>query len=168
MYSRIKLFGHPIHPMLIAYPIAAYTGSLAGYSIYAATGGMFWLKLAIALNVAGVGMATLAALPGAIDWAFGIPSGTGAKRDGLTHGLLNVTSLGFFAAALAIYVSHWNGPATSATAGIVLSAIGWLCTLAAGWYGWILVQGWHVGVDMNESQVRSESVLQEARARRAS
>ena len=117
---------------------------------------MFWLKLAIALNVVGVGMAVVAALPGAIDWAFGIRSGTGAKRDGAKHGLLNVSSLGFFAEALAIYAGHWNGPATSATAGVVLAAFGWLCTLAAGWYGWMLVQGWHVGVDMHESQVRSE------------
>ena len=168
MYSRIKIFGHPLHPMLVAYPIAAYTGALVGYSIYAATGGMFWLKLAIALNVAGVGMAVVAALPGFIDWAFGIPRKTGAKKDGIKHALLNVGALGFFAVALAIYVGHWNGPATSAAAGVVLAAIGWLLTLAAGWYGWTLVQGWHVGVSLHESQVRSEPTLQEARARKAS
>jgi hypothetical protein len=46
--------------------------------------------------------------------------------------------------------------------------LGWLLTLAAGWYSWMLVQGWHVGVDLHESQVRSEPTLQEARARRAS
>jgi uncharacterized membrane protein len=168
MFSKIKIFGHPIHPMLVAYPIAAYTGTLVGYSIYAATGGMFWLKLAIALNVVGVGMAVVAAVPGFIDWAFGIPRGTGAKKDGIKHGLLNTASLVLFAITLGIYAGHWNGPATSATAAVVLSAIGWLCTLAAGWYGWMLVQGWHVGVDLHESQVRSEPVLQEARARKAS
>ena len=163
MYSKIKLFGHPIHPMLVAYPIAAYTGTLAGYSIYGATGNFFWLKLTIALNVVGVGGAVLAALPGFLDWLLGIPSGTGAKKDGLVHGLLNVASLAVFAGALATYAGHWNGPATSATAGIVLSAIGVGFTLAAGWCGWTLVQGWHVGVDLTGKQAQSDPTLQELR-----
>jgi uncharacterized membrane protein len=25
MYSRVKVFGHPVHPMIVAYPIAFYT-----------------------------------------------------------------------------------------------------------------------------------------------
>ena len=54
MYSKIKIFGHPIHPMMIAYPIACYTGTLVGYCLYGATGSFFWLKLAIALNVAAM------------------------------------------------------------------------------------------------------------------
>jgi len=163
VYSKLKLFGHPIHPMLVSFPIAAYTGTLAGYCIYAVTGGAFWLKLAIALNVVGVGMAVLAALPGFVDWAFGIPRGTGAKKDGMKHGLLNVVSLGLFAVTLGIYAGHWNGPAPTATVGIVLGAIGWLCTLAAGWYGWMLVQGWHVGVDLKGEQAQYDPTLQEYR-----
>ena len=168
MYSKIKLFGHPIHPMLIAYPIAFYTSTLAGFCIYAATGTMFWLKLTIAVNLAGIVMAALAALPGFLDWLLGIPSGTGAKTDGMKHGLLNVASLGLFVASFAAYASHWNGPSAGAGLGIVLAVLGVLCTLAAGWYGWMLVQGWHVGVDMKGSQVQVDSVLQEARARKAS
>jgi uncharacterized membrane protein len=34
MYSRLKIFGHPIHPMLVAYPIALYTSTLVAYLIY--------------------------------------------------------------------------------------------------------------------------------------
>src|SRR5438067_13766125 len=109
MYSKIKLFGHPIHPMLIAYPIAFYTSTLVGFCIYAATGTMFWLKLTIAVNLAGIVMAALAALPGFLDWLLGIPSGTGAKTDGMKHGLLNVASLGFLVASFVSYASHWNG-----------------------------------------------------------
>ena len=37
MYSKIKIFGHPIHPMLVAYPIAFYTSTLVGFIIYGAT-----------------------------------------------------------------------------------------------------------------------------------
>jgi uncharacterized membrane protein len=27
MYSKVKIIGHPIHPMLVAYPIALYTST---------------------------------------------------------------------------------------------------------------------------------------------
>lgn len=168
MYSKIKLFGHPIHPMLVAYPIAFYTSTLVGFIVYGATNDFFWLKLAIAANLAGIAMAVVAALPGFLDWLLGIPSGTDAKKDGLVHGVFNVTALGLFVASFAAYASHWNGPATGAGLGIALSAIGVGCTLAAGWYGWMLVQGWHVGVDLTGQQVQADPTLQEARARKAS
>lgn len=73
MYSKIKIAGHPIHPMLIAFPVACYTGTLAGFAVYAANGHLFWLNLAIALSVAGVGTAVLATVPSLTDWALGIP-----------------------------------------------------------------------------------------------
>jgi uncharacterized membrane protein len=165
MYSKIKFFGHPIHPMIIAYPIAFYTGTLVGFIVYAATNDFFWLKLTIALNLAGIAMAVVAALPGFLDWLLGIPSGTGAKKDGLIHGLFNVAALGLFTASFISYASHWNGPATGAALGIALSAIGVGCTLAAGWYGWMLVQGWHVGVDLKGTQVQADPLMQEARAK---
>src|SRR5690348_11645564 len=94
MYSKVTIAGHPIHPMLIAYPVASYTGTLVGFAVYAANGQQFWLRLAIALNIAGVGMALLAALPGFVDWAFGVPRGSAAKGVGLAHAGLNVAALG--------------------------------------------------------------------------
>jgi uncharacterized membrane protein len=153
MWSKIKFFGHPIHPMLVAYPIAMYTATLVGFVIFGATNDLFWLKLAIAANVAGVAMAALAALPGFIDWLIGIPKGAQAKRTGLIHGLLNVGALTAFAITLGIYVGDWNATSPpGAAAGIVVAAIGVLFTLAAGWYGWMLVQGHHVGIDLEQEQ----------------
>ncbi len=149
MYSRLKIFGHPIHPMLVAYPIAMYTATLAAFCIKAAGRGPFWIKLAIATNIVGVGMALVAAIPGFIDWATGIPRGIPAKATGLRHMLFNVAALGLFGATLALYVSHWNGPfKVNVWPGIILSALGVLCTIAAGLFGWTLVQDHHVGVNM--------------------
>lgn len=68
MYAKIKVFGHPIHPMLVAFPVAAYTGMLAAFAVYDAVPTQFWLNMAIALNVVGGCSAVLAALPGALDW----------------------------------------------------------------------------------------------------
>lgn len=130
MHSKIA--GCPIHPMLIAFRVVCYTGTLVGFAAYAANGHLFWLNLAVALSVAGVGGAVIAAIPGLADWAFGIPRDSAAKMIGLAHAGLNMSALGLFAAVIGIYVADWNGPAVSAATGIVLSAIGVAVALAAG------------------------------------
>ena len=160
MYSKIKIAGHPVHPMLVAFPVACYTGTLTGFAVYAANGHLFWLNLAIALSVTGTGTAVLAALPGLIDWALGIPRDSAAKMTGLLHGVLNVTALGLFLAAMASYVTDWNGPAVSATLGVVLSAVGLAVTAAAGFLGWALVQDYHVGVRLVPEQELAEPAVQ--------
>ena len=60
MYSRIA--GHPVHPILVAFPVACCTGTLAGFAVYAANSHLFWLNLAIALSVGVIGTTVLAAL----------------------------------------------------------------------------------------------------------
>jgi uncharacterized membrane protein len=160
MYSKIKIAGHPVHPMLVAFPVASYTGTLAGFAVYAATGHQFWLNLAIALNVAGVCGAVLAALPGLADWAFGIPRDSAAKKTGLIHAGLNVAALGLFLATIASYEGNWNGPAASATLGLVLSAIGVALTIMAGFFGWMLVQDYHIGVRLAPEQELAEPAVQ--------
>jgi uncharacterized membrane protein len=166
MYSKIKIAGHPVHPMLIAFPVACYTGTLVGFAVYAANGHQFWLNLAIALNIVGVITAALAALPGLVDWSFGIPSGSAAKMTGLIHAGLNVTALGLFLADIAIYGGNWNGPAISATVGIVLAAIGVAATAAAGFLGRILVQDYPIGVRLAPGQELAEQVVQHTPLRR--
>jgi uncharacterized membrane protein len=152
MFSKLKILGHPIHPMLVGFPVAFYTATLAGFILYAARGGPFWLKVTIAANVAGVAMAVLAALFGFLDWLIGIPSGTPAKRTGLMHMTANVIALILFAVSLGIYVSHWNGPKASFVPGLILSAIGVVVTIVAGLLGWALVQDHHVGVNLTPEQ----------------
>jgi uncharacterized membrane protein len=153
VYSKVKLFGHPIHPMLVAYPIAFYTSTFVGFIIYAVTNDHFWLRLTIAANAAAVLMAVLAAVPGFIDWAFGIPRGTRAKTHGFRHMILNVGSLALFAITLLVYLDEWTESSdASATLGIILAGVGVLLTIAAGFHGWMLIQDDHVGVRLNPEQ----------------
>jgi uncharacterized membrane protein len=163
MYSKVTVGGHPVHPMLVAYPVAGYTGTLVGFAVYAATGQLFWLNFTIAMNIAGVGGALLAALPGFADWLLGIPRGSGAKTLGLAHAGLNVVALGLFAISLGMYAGHWNGPARGAGPGLGLAAAGLLCTIGAGYLGWSLVQSFHVGVQLTPAQERDEFVVQNVR-----
>lgn len=164
MYSKARVAGHPVHPMLIAFPVAFYTGALVGFAIYAANSHQFWLNLAIALSIVGAGTAAIAALPGIVDLLFGIPRGSQAKTVGLAHGALNSTALGLFIAASVIYVGNWNGPPTDATLGLALSAAGVAVTVAAGALGWMLVQTYHVGIRLTVRQTEDEAAVQQAPA----
>lgn len=149
MYSKVKLGGHPVHPMLVAFPIASYVGTLVAFLAYNGTGDSFWYRAGFVVNVAGVVTALAAAVPGFIDWWAGIPHDSAPKRDGLIHMSLNVAALALFAANLLVTGNRWDAiPAPDARAPIVLSLLGVLCTLAAGWFGWRLVQTHHVGVDI--------------------
>jgi uncharacterized membrane protein len=96
METRFKLLGHPVHPMLIVFPLGLLATAVLFDALYLITGNedlavfSFW---AIAAGVVG-GLA--AALFGLIDW-LAIPSGTRAKQVGLVHGGGNVVIVGLFA-----------------------------------------------------------------------
>ena len=160
MYSKARVAGHPLHPMLVAFPIVCYVGTLVGFAIYVANGQQFWLRLGIALSIVGAGSAVLAALPGFIDWAFGIPRASGAKIVGLIHGGLNVVASGLMAAAAYSYASDFNGPLVDGNLGLALSAAAVALTLPAGALGWTLVQTYHVGIRLTDAQATDESRVQ--------
>lgn len=156
MYSRAKLMGHPIHPMLVGFPVTFYTSTLIAFIVYATSEDRSWFTAGGVLNWAGVGTAALAAVPGLVDWATGIPKRTDAKRTGLIHMALNVTALVAFLINAVMVTQLWNEPFPKPGTGIVLSAIGVLLTLPAGFLGWSLVQHHHVGVTLSNAQERLE------------
>ncbi len=148
-----KILGHPIHPMLVTFPIAFYTSTLIAFIIHAISGSMFWLRVAIVANIAGLGMALVAAAFGLMDW-YGIPSNTPAKSTGIKHMALNSTGLIFFLVCLILNVGQWNAVAPAWRGGIILSLIGFLLTIGAGYYGYTMVQTHHVGVQYSSEEER--------------
>ena len=99
MESRAKAFGHPIHPMLIVFPLGLLATALGLDVAYAITERQA-LGIASYWNIAiGVVAGLLAAVFGLIDW-LGIPAGTRAKRIGLLHGL------GFAEALASLHLSR--------------------------------------------------------------
>jgi uncharacterized membrane protein len=147
MYSKVKIAGHPVHPMLIAYPVAFYTATLVCYIVYNSNQNPFWFKVALVANIAGAIMAAVAALPGFIDWLF-IPKDSRAKKTGLFHMLCNVIALVCFAATAWLECPKWNDANPTLGIAILLTAVGFVLTLAAGFLGWTLVQKHHVGIDI--------------------
>ncbi|MCF3182398.1 DUF2231 domain-containing protein [Streptomyces polychromogenes] len=149
--------------MLVAYPVAGYSGTLVGFAVYAANGQQFWLDFAIALNIAGVGGALMAALAGFADLVLGVPRGSGARAVGPAHAGMNVVALALFAISLGLYAGPWDGPAGGATPGLALASAGLACTIAGGFLGWTLVQNHHIGVRLTASQERDELSVQNIR-----
>ena len=156
MYSKVKLAGHPLHPMLVGFPITLYVAALIGYLVSMLGGDPFWFRVAVYANVAGVVMAVVASLPGFVDWAFGIPSGTPAKATGALHMLFNVLTLLAFALDAWLQWDQRAGNQPASALAVTLAALGVAFMLVAGFLGWKLVQTHHVGVDLTLEQERLE------------
>ena len=51
MYSKAKIAGHPIHTMLVSFPIAFYVATLAGYGAYWVAAEPLWFRMLEARNL---------------------------------------------------------------------------------------------------------------------
>lgn len=143
MQSKAKLFGHPIHQMLIVFPLGLLATSVIFDALYLATGGRTWHSISYWVIIAGI-IGGLAAAPfGLIDW-LAIPSNTRAKSVGLFHGLGNVLVLALFFASWWLRGSALSAPGMSALA---LAWAGLGGALITGWLGGELVARLGVGVD---------------------
>ena len=112
--------GHPIYPILVAFPIGLLTTSVIFDVVHLITGGAMWAEISFWMIAVGVIGGLLAAVFGLIDW-LAIPSGTRAKAIGLGHGLRNVLMGAFFAVRWLLRSGDPNDPAVLPT---VLSFLG--------------------------------------------
>lgn len=143
MEARAKLLGHPIHQMLIPFPLGLLTTAIIFDVVRMITGNPLWSTIAFWLIAAGIIGGLAAAIFGLIDWT-GIPRGTRAKRIGTVHGIGNVLLVVLFAAS---WLLRRDDPAQPETVAIVLSLAGGALSLVTGWLGGELVDRLGVGVD---------------------
>src|SRR3954447_23420968 len=66
--STARIARHPIHPMLVPFPIACFVGALVTDIAYYATAEMMWADFSAWLLVVGVIMGILAAIAGLTDF----------------------------------------------------------------------------------------------------
>ncbi len=143
MRSSANLSGHPIHPMLVAFPVAYLIGS-ACLNVWARVSGRRrWHRTAKDLNTLGLASACAAAIPGLVDYTFAVPPKSSARERATKHMLTNVSALTLFAAARASGRDD-RGPAAWALLA-ELSGAGLIVT--AGWLGGTLVYRNQIGVD---------------------
>jgi uncharacterized membrane protein len=143
MESRAKLFGHPIHQMLIVFPLGLLAMAVI-FDIFAlALAQGYWSEISYWMIAAGVVTGLIAAPFGLIDW-LAIPAGTRAKRIGAIHGLGNVVVVLLFAIS---WLMRSGAPATPGVLALVLSFAAGALALFTGWLGGELVDRLAVGVD---------------------
>src|SRR3954469_7059194 len=101
MRRRGHFKSHPIHPMLVAFPIAFLYGALgfdvAGRLARWPGGGATGAYLSLAAIASGL----VAAGPGLIDYLYVVPPNSSGRARATQHMLVNVSALAAFAAGWA-------------------------------------------------------------------
>jgi uncharacterized membrane protein len=138
--STAQIAGHPLHPMVIPFPIVFFVSTFVCDLVLWRTGYPIWAQAALWLLGAGLVMAALAAVLGLID--FLSEPRIRQLNDAWWHASVNV---------LAVLISLYNfyfryaGEAPG-TKGLILSLIVVCLLLVSGWKGWNMVYRHRVGV----------------------
>ena len=143
MKAKAHLFGHPIHQMLIVFPLGLLATSLFFDIARMSSGNPQWGVISYWLIAVGIVTGLVAAVFGLIDW-LAIPSGTRAKTIATLHGIGNVIVVLLFAASWFMRGAAPNDPSTLA---YLLSFIGIGLAGLTGWLGGELVDRLGVGVE---------------------
>src|SRR5512138_2070131 len=160
MESRIKFFGHPVHPMLVVFPIGLLATSLFMDILYLITGNTLLTTASYYMIAAGIIGGLLAAIFGFIDW-MGLPGDSRAKRIGGWHGIGNFV-------IVVLFIISWflrRGDPNFVPGGfaLILSFVGILMALVTAWIGGELVYRLGVAVDPG-ANVNAPSSLTESSA----
>src|SRR3954465_2573262 len=143
MEARAKLLGHPVHQMLIVFPLGLLAMGVIFDLVFFATHDGIFAAVAYWMLVAGVLGALVAAPFGFADW-LKIPRNTRARRGGALQGMGNLV------VAVLFLVSVWlrsNALVTAAPAGAyVCSFLGAFLALFTAWLGGELVDRLGIGV----------------------
>ena len=156
MRSKAQLKSHPIHPILVCFPIAFFIGSFVFDVLYLANDNSSFQTTGYYLNIAGVIGGLLAAIPGIIDFIYTVPPESSGKKRAAKHGLLNTTNVLLFIAVIILK----NNEAISFGLLVGMEAIGLIILFIAGWMGGTLVYRNQIGVDpryANAGKCRTES-----------
>ena len=145
----MKIAGHPVHPMLIPFPIALWTTSFVVDVLFYFLRHPTLLVIAKFLLAAGCLGAVAAAIPGIIDW-LSIKNGD-VKKVANWHARLNIAALVVFAISLFLRLgsySHLVG--RKLTLPFLLSLVGMILISISGWLGGELFFRYGVGHTRND------------------
>lgn len=145
--STAKIAGHPIHPMLIPFPVAFFVAVFVCDLVYWQTGNAAWATAALWLLGAGIVMAALAAVAGLTD-VLG-DRRIRALNDAWWHAGGNVIVV--LIELYNWYARYAQGSTAVVPKGLILSLIVVCLLLFTGWKGWEMVYRHRVGVTDDET-----------------
>jgi uncharacterized membrane protein len=140
--STARLFGHPLHPMLVPFPIVCFIGALLTDLAYVASANVMWSNFSIWLITAGLVMGGLAALIGIIDYAG--DRRVRAARPATPHMILNLAV--FVIEIFNAFIHSRDGWTSVVPTGLTLSIVSVVLLGASAWLGGSLVYKHRVGV----------------------
>jgi uncharacterized membrane protein len=143
MESKARAFGHPIHPVLVVFPLGLFATSVVFDVIRLAGGGPDFSRAAFYMIAAGIVGGLAAGVFGVVDW-LQIPGRTRAKRIGWIHGLGNVIVTVLFVLSWTI---RFADPGAFSPAALAVSIVAVALAAVTGWLGGELVDRLGVGVD---------------------
>ena len=144
MESKAKLLGHPIHPMLVMFPIVLFSVAVLFDALYLATATEEFARFAFWAISIGLVIGLGAAVFGLIDW-LGIRPGSRAKRIGAWHGIGNAVVVLLFAVSWATRLGDLEY--APGILPFVVGLVGVGIALVTAWLGGELVYRLRIGVD---------------------
>lgn len=142
-HSTAKVAGHPLHPMIVPFPIAFLVSALVTDLVYLNGADPGWARASMWLLGAGIATALLAAVLGFTDFL----GDRKVRRIRAAWMHMGGNLIAVVLAAVNFYLRASSGvEAAVAPAGVTLSGVVVALLLFNGWMGWELVYRHHVGV----------------------
>ena len=144
MRSPASIANHPIHPMIVVFPIALWIFSLICdlVALNVSTSAV-WFTVAFYTMVGGFVGALAAAVPGLIDLLYYKGGAPPVKKIALTHMTINLTAVVLYGVNIWLRASGQE----NMTLPVLLSVMG-VCSIAvSGWLGGQMVHVYGVGVE---------------------
>lgn len=140
----LRLAGHPLHPMLVHFPVALWTLSVATDAGGLITGGEAWWSASFACQALGLLVAVPAMAAGAFDFA-SLPRGHPGVDTAVAHmAAMGVAWLSFLASVI---LRGLPGPESAPLAAILAGFAGFIAMAVGGWLGGRLVYHFRVGMN---------------------
>lgn len=152
MRTPASILRHPIHPMLIVFPIGLWIFSLACdlIRLAGAPGTAAWITVALYSMVGGLIGALCAAVPGLIDLLYYKGGTPPVKKIALTHMTINLIVVALYAINIWLRASALGIKDASMSTPVLLSIIGVALLFVSGWLGGQMVHVYGVGVEGRE------------------
>jgi uncharacterized membrane protein len=154
MSTPANVAKHPLHPMLVVFPIGLWLFSLASDIIFLFNRDPVWNQVAFYTMAGGLIGALLAAIPGFFDM-FSISDPKPGKI-AWNHMILNLIATAAF--ALNLYLRYDGAPGQILL--VILSVIGVLLVAVAGWLGGEMVYVHGVGVEQPPAKGRQHAAAE--------
>jgi len=146
--TAVAIARHPIHPMVVPFPIAFLLAVVATDVTFLLTGDEFWARASLWLAGGGTGLGVLAGIIGTLELL--IIKGIRHRAAGWSHFVVAVMLL---AVGFINWLSRLDDPLHAvASGGLQLSLLGALLVAMAGWLGGELVFEHHVGLGKHQHE----------------